>query len=91
MKKFLIYMAAFLSLSLFAQNPSYQASYSETAPVLDGKLDDAVWSKAEWSSSFRTRVKNTQPAAPTLFKAIYTSDALYFGVKCTEKEMEKIL
>ena len=90
MKKFLIYTAAFLSLSLFAQTPSYQASYSENPPVLDGKLDDAVWSKAKWSSSFRTRVKNTEPVAPTLFKAIYTSDALYFGVKCTEKEMEKM-
>ncbi len=90
MKKFLIYTTAFLALSLFAQNPSYQASYSENAPVLDGKMDDAVWNKAKWSSSFRTRVKNTQPAAPTLFKAIYTSDALYIGAKCTENEMEKM-
>ena len=90
MKKFLIYTTAFLALSLFAQNPSYQASYSENAPVLDGKMDDAVWNKAKWSSSFRTRVKNTEPTAPTLFKAIYTSDALYIGAKCTENEMEKM-
>ena len=90
MKKFLVLSTLVFAFSLAAQNPSYIASYSSLTPVIDGKIDEEAWSKAKWSSSFRTRVKNTTPVAPTLFKALYTEDALYFAVKCTEKEMEKM-
>lgn len=86
---FLLPLCLFSFIS-FAQNPSYSASYSEKAPVVDGKLDDQVWKNIPWSSNFRTRVTNTNPKAPTFFKVLYTNEALYIGAKCIETQLDKM-
>ena len=91
MKKiFFILSSVFCIAYLAGATPVYTASFSEKAPLLDGKINDKVWEKVPWSTPFRTRVNNKEPKAPTFFKIIYTKDALYIGVKCIEKKLTEM-
>src|SRR5215208_8430189 len=53
------------------------------APQLDGRLDDAVWSTASWTTSFTQRepTEGAQPAAQTRVAFLYDNSALYIGAR----------
>jgi hypothetical protein len=57
------------------------------APVLDGKLDDAVWQLAAPSSGFRQKVPNdgAVPSDPTTVRVLYDDDAIYVGFDCPQQ------
>jgi hypothetical protein len=59
---------------------------------LDGKLDDAIWSKAPGATGFLVSDPNRGeiPSEETVFKVAYDRDALYFAVACLEKDPAKI-
>jgi hypothetical protein len=64
----------------------------DTAPVVDGKLDDAVWAQAEPISDFH-QIRpgdGTEPSEPTLVYVVYTEDALYIGARMDDREPELI-
>jgi hypothetical protein len=54
----------------------------ESAPRLDGTVDDPLWSKAEPISDFRHREPyETQPATErTEVRVLYTNHEVYFGI-----------
>ena len=62
--------------------------------TLDGKLDEAVWQKAEKHSGFvKAKQKQGSPEvkAQTEFSVIQEADAVYFGIKCYEPMMDKLI
>ncbi|MEN6304159.1 MAG: carbohydrate binding family 9 domain-containing protein, partial [Armatimonadia bacterium] len=63
-----------------------------TAPVLDGKLDDAVWQQGEWYNNFTLLGEGLKPAtAQTRFKVAFDQQNLYFAVELLEPQMDKLV
>ncbi len=64
----------------------------ESAPVIDGKLDDAVWQQAEVMTEFhQIRPGNgTEPSDPTEVYLLYDDDALYIGARMYDSEPDRI-
>lgn len=61
------------------------------APVLDGRLDDAVWQRAEWYTGFTMLGETHKRAeAQTQFAVAFDEDNLYVGIKCHEPSMEQL-
>lgn len=64
-----------------------------TPPVIDGKLDDAVWASARPIGEFRQI--DPELGAPcseeTEVRFLHDSDALYLFIRCADREPEKIL
>lgn len=60
-------------------------------PVIDGKLDDAVWARAQEVSFVRAYDKmKKEPKYPTTVKAVWTADGVTFGFRLTEPTPERI-
>ena len=64
----------------------------DSIPVIDGKLDEAVWEKAEVITDFRqTRPGNgAEPSDPTEVYLLYDNNALYIGARMYDSEPERI-
>jgi hypothetical protein len=66
--------------------PTYEAVRAETAPKVDGILDDAVWSLAPPDSRF-WQLESTpfglRSTEPTLVQVAYDADALYVAFTCS--------
>lgn len=67
--------------------PHLSAARTEKAPVLDGRLDDAVWSRAETTETFTQKfpVGGNAPSERTVVRVVYDSDNLYVGIDCPQK------
>lgn len=80
-KIYLVCIAFFIVSINYSQTKSLQALKVETAPKLDGKLDDAVWQNAAVATDFI--IKSPDFGKPsykrTTVKIIYTNEALYIG------------
>jgi hypothetical protein len=60
----------------------------EAAPVVDGRLDEPAWQKAQ-VLEFRMLDGDTKtPTNPTEARVISTDKALYVGFRCRESDME---
>lgn len=91
-------LGSFLLLSTVARaqtsdQPVYTTQRIEgEAPVIDGRLDDAVWQQVEWSSEYT----QWQPASfdsisqRTVFKILYDSRYLYMAWRCYDTDPAKI-
>jgi hypothetical protein len=64
----------------------------ESAPLIDGRLDDPVWQDAEVLTDFhQTRPNNgAEPSDPTEVYLIYGDDALYIGARMYDSEPQRI-
>ncbi len=62
-------------------------------PVLDGKLDDQIWKDAIIISDFKQRepIEGADPTEKTEILMLYTSDALYIGVRAYDSNPEAIV
>ena len=71
---------------------SLRAVRVNSAPVLDGKLDDAVWQEAELITDFHQSRPgdHVEPSERTELYVIYTSDALYVGARMFDSEPDQI-
>lgn len=65
---------------------------SAYSPVIDGVLDDYVWSSVEWGSDFIELIpnENTPPSVQTQFKIVYDHNHLYIALKALDPEPETI-
>lgn len=63
--------------------PEVQAVRVQTAPVIDGKLDDPAWSAAPEITSFTQREPDEgKPSSEkTTVKVVYDDDAIYFAAR----------
>jgi len=68
------------------------ASYTEQAPVVDGKLDDACWQTAPKNSTFYQYWTLAAKPTPlqTTFQFCYNEKGLYLGIALYEKDMRKL-
>src|SRR5688500_7753725 len=66
-----------------AEARQIRATRSETAPQLDGRLDEAVWREAVWHRDFTTRepVEGGQPAGATEVAFLVDGGSLYVGAR----------
>ncbi len=60
------------------------------APRIDGKFDDACWSKAAVWKEFSLPGKKDAPAKAVEARACFDDQALYLAIRCTEPEPTKI-
>ncbi len=70
-----------------------QSIGTETPPLLDGLLDDAIWNRVAWEGDFIQRQPNEgeAPSQQTQFKILYDARYIYVGVRCFDTEPEKIV
>lgn len=69
--------------------PDYVCVRAEVPPVIDGNLDEDVWSKAEVSRNFRD-IRGEgwpEPALKTFFKMMYDDENLYIGATLEENNI----
>lgn len=62
-------------------------------PVIDGKLDDPIWEKAEWAGDFiqREPYEGKEPSQKTAFKILYDEKSLYVAIRAFDSEPDKIV
>ena len=93
-------LALSVSLAVTAQaqqnNPEglkeFRATRVDTAPLLDGRLDDAVWQRSEMIDDFH-QIRpgdGTEPSERTEVYMVYTEDALYIGARMYDSNPELI-
>ncbi len=65
---------------------------TETPPVMDGRLDDAVWKRGGVVSGLRQyKPRAGKPMSErTEIRVLYDADFLYLGVRCYDREPGKI-
>ena len=87
-----LYLVAVMGLNFsVSADTLFKASKTVVPPVIDGRLDEACWSNASESSVFHEAGKPENMAAVnTSLKILYTEDALYFGIRCDEPQMDKL-
>lgn len=70
--------------------PRHYIAYRASAPpVMDGKLDEADWSKAEWTEDFVDieGPSKTKPRFRTRAKMLWDDEYLYFAVEMEEPDL----
>jgi len=67
---------------------SFRAVRVDTAPVVDGVLDDAVWQQADLVTDFHQNSPGDHavPSERTELYVVYTSDALYVAARMYDSE-----
>jgi hypothetical protein len=78
----------FAVVALAAAVPHLAAARAEKPPVLDGKLDDAVWEKAPASDAFTQKVPvdGKPPSERTVVRILFDANNIYVGIDCPQKE-----
>ncbi len=86
-----IALLCLFSGTAFAQDapvPSIEAVFADDAPRVDGRLDDAIWSRVPAMSDFVQRWPNegAEPTEQSWAKVAYDRDFLYFAFQFSDKE-----
>jgi len=78
--------------ALAEERPSMRAAWVDTAPVIDGKLDDPAWTKATPVGGFveRKPALRAAPADATIVRILFDSEALYFGIRCEDSDPDAV-
>ena len=74
---------------LGAAPAAYDVPYASTAPRLDGRMDDGVWSAAPWSAAYGDIQGEALPAPrfSTRMKMLWDKTHLYIGVEMEEPDL----
>ncbi len=72
--------------ALFTTPRQYNALFTTTSPVVDGKIDEDVWQKAAWTENFKDIEGDSKPipAWNTRAKMIWTTEGLYIAAELLE-------
>ena len=70
----------------------YETTFTQTAPVIDGLMNDECWDLVEWSGNFTQTdpAENKPPSQDTKFKILYDNDNLYVFFRAFDTEPSKI-
>jgi len=72
------------------EQPYVEATRIETGEeiVLDGRLDDPIWARAQAATGFRMwdPTRGADASEQTVFKVVYDDEAVYFGIACLESD-----
>ncbi|MFQ5674543.1 MAG: DUF5916 domain-containing protein, partial [bacterium] len=99
MKKAVLTIAVFsLCVDLFASDEITKKIYvtkrvNPHPPIIDGRLNDPIWQKVEWSGDFTQRQPDdgAKPSQETAIKILYDESNLYVGVRAYDTEPDKIV
>ncbi|MEN6545238.1 MAG: sugar-binding protein, partial [Armatimonadia bacterium] len=69
----------------------YPAPRADVAPVLDGKLDDAVWQQAPLVSGFTLFGTDTLADVQSSFRLLWDDKYLYLGIRNDEPNMARLV
>lgn len=67
--------------------PVYRCKYAASAPKIDGRLDDNVWTKAEIMSQFRLSSGKATAQYKTEVRMLYDRDNLYIGFVAFDQDI----
>ena len=92
--KIVIVTLLLFSSNLFAQiSPTDKRTYyaqriNQSAPEIDGLLDDEVWQNGNWSGEFvqRDPVEGDPPSFNTYFNLCYDDNNLYVGIRVLDPD-----
>ena len=70
--------------------PKVKVYKTDTAPLIDGKLDDPVWQKAEKNDKFYWNTGSAKSTVNTTFQVAYDNENLYVAFRNAEPEMSLI-
>ena len=70
----------------------YTTVFAQTAPVIDGLIDDECWNLVDWGGDFIQMhpEENKPPSQETSFKILYDNDYLYVLIRAKDTEADKI-
>jgi hypothetical protein len=98
MKRLLILLpiVSFLFLGIFAQNSDkkrYESNKINTAPVINGVLDEEVWQVGDWSNNFTQfePYNGKEASQRTEFKILFDEDNLYVAIKAFDTSPDSIV
>lgn len=96
----LLVSAVGLCATAFAQEASIlgadlktiRITRADSPPVVDGRLDEAVWSQADCVDDLHqvNPIEYAEPTVHTCVYLLYTSDALFIGARMLDSEAEDI-
>lgn len=71
-----------------ADTPEYRAVRTDTPPVIDGRLNEAVWQRTVPITQFEQRepTQGAPASFPTEINFAYDSEALYVAARCEQPE-----
>ncbi|MCZ6834556.1 MAG: DUF5916 domain-containing protein [Planctomycetota bacterium] len=66
---------------------------TDEPPIIDGRIDEAVWEKATIIKNLRQvePVENSEPSERTVVRILFDSDFLYVAIRCYDSEPDKII
>ncbi|HEY2512043.1 MAG TPA: DUF5916 domain-containing protein, partial [Polyangiaceae bacterium] len=81
--------AASASAAAPSPAPHLAAVRVATPPVIDGRLDDAVWAQARATSAFTQKYPNdgAPPTDPTTLRVLYDDEAIYVAFDCPQPKI----
>jgi len=73
--------------------PSVRIAWSESAPEIDGQLDDPVWAEAALIDTFLqvTPVPGAEPSQRTDVRILTDGKFIYFGIRCHDTDPKAIV
>ena len=82
-----------VNTALAARGPvrSMEAVRTNTAPVIDGKIDDLCWSLANEATDFTDYKTESLAVEQTIVRVLYDDNNLYIAFECLEPEPERIV
>jgi hypothetical protein len=74
------------------ERKSYQTTFTDTPPVIDGLMTDECWKKVEWGGNFTQTqpYENKPPTQETQFRILYDDNNLYVFIRANDTEADKI-
>jgi hypothetical protein len=66
------------------------APLSDSAPKMDGQLEDSPWQSIDWQDGFRQLKKDAPATTQTRFKLLAGQKGLYVAVQCDEPTPDKM-
>ena len=79
-----------VDLYLQTHRPTLVARRAKTAPTIDGKLDDAVWSGKPDVTDFQISRLDSAPTVPTDAWVAYDEKYCYLAMRCHEPRMDQL-
>src|SRR5205809_6167471 len=77
--RFLVLLTSFTTTVMSEPLPSYTVRFCSEPICTDGRLDQAAWASAPWSSDFVWIDAGDPAPLRSRFKALYNRDGLHFA------------
>ncbi|HUW93153.1 MAG TPA: DUF5916 domain-containing protein [Bacteroidales bacterium] len=87
-----VLLCAFVTAQAPGEKKSYKATYTDSAPVIDGSLEDAAWLAGEWGGNFVQFEPNNGADATqrTDFKVLFDDNYIYVAIKAYDTAPDSI-